>query len=278
MKIAMLTMEKHGNRRLNSVGSSRIRGRWMMKYFPQIEEFRNGFTYDAVIYQKAYWREHMKDFKGVKIFDLCDPDWLEGRPVTEIAEYVDAFTVTTQKMKEYLEQLVDIPVVIIPDRIDPEEMFPTKEHHIGRARSVVWFGYSNNQVVLDQCTIFLQNQLLQLVVISDRAYAGANVNVNYDYNTINEEIIKHDIVLLPTIENNIRHSFKSNNKTLCSWALKMPVATSPEEVEKLMSEEARKAEAEEKYKYVMENCHVRQSGPEYAKLIEDLAAKKGLKL
>lgn len=274
MKIAMLTMEKYDNRRPNSVGSSRIRGRWVMKYCDQIQEFKNGGQYDAVIYQKAYWKEHMKAFKGIKIFDLCDPDWLEGRPVTEIAEYVDAFTVTTEKMKDYLSQLIDKPIIVIPDRIDPEEHFPIKENHIGKARSVVWFGYQSNQVVLDQCMVFLENNLLQLVVISERGYAPASVNIKYDYGTINDEIIKHDMVLLPTFDHDLRHQFKSNNKTLSSWALKMPVATGPEDILKFMKAEDRQKEADEKYKYVMEQCHVRQSGPEYVTLIEDLVKRR----
>lgn len=270
----MLTMEKYDNRRPNSVGSSRIRGRWVMKYYPEIEEFQNGQHYDAMIYQKAYWREHMKAFSGIKIFDLCDPDWLEGRPVTEIAEYVDAFTVTTPKMRDFLMSLVDKPVYIIPDRLDPEECFPVKDRHIGKARSVVWFGYSSNQAVLDQCVIPLQDMLLQLVVISERGYAGANVNIKYDYATVNEEIIKHDIVLLPDLPSNYRHTFKSNNKTLQSWALKMPVATCPEDLERFMSAEERQKEADEKYDFVMKGYHARQSGSEYARIIQELLQRR----
>lgn len=277
MNIAMLTMEQHENRRLNSVGSSRIRGRWMMKYTPEIVPFQNGKDYDAVIYQKAYYRQHMDNFGGVKIFDICDPDWLDGRPIKEVAELVDAFTCPTEALKNFLSQITDKPVVVIPDRIDPEEHVPVHGEHIGKARSVVWFGYSTNQVVLDQAMVFLKQQLLQLVVISDRNYHDADVNVQYNYETLNEELIKHDMVLMPDYKTNYRHSFKSPNKTLTSWALKMPVATGPDDILKFMSAEARTAEAEMRYNEVMTKHHVKQSGPQYIELIKSIQQGREVK-
>ena len=270
MKIAMLDMEKYDNRRPNTVGSSRIRGAWVRKYCPEIEEFKTGVKYDVVIYQKAYFKEHMKRFNGIKIFDICDPDWMDGRPITELSELVDAFTVPTEALKEFIQQVTDKPVVVIPDRIDPEEHTPAKEEHIGRARSVVWFGYSSNQVVLEQCLIALKSMLLSLVVISERPYREADVNVAYNYETLNEELTKHDIVLMPDFKQDRRHKFKSPNKTLTSWALKMPVATNPEELEVFLNQDSRTAEAEEKYKEVMEKHHVKLSGPQYLELIEQL--------
>lgn len=270
MRIAMLDMEKYDNRRPNSVGSSRIRGKWVRKYCPEIEEFQTGVKYDVVIYQKAYFKEHMKRFNGIKIFDICDPDWMDGRPITELSELVDAFTVPTEALKEFITQVTDKPVVVIPDRIDPEEHTPAKEEHIGRARSVVWFGYSSNQVVLEQCLIALKSMLLSLVVISERPYREADVNVAYNYETLNEELTKHDIVLMPDFKKDRRHKFKSPNKTLTSWALKMPVATTPEELEMFLSEEKRTEEANLRYKEVMEQHHVKQSGPQYLELIEQL--------
>lgn len=274
MKIAMLTMEKYDNRRANSVGSSRIRGRWVMKYDPRIEEFKNGFHYDAVIYQKAYYYEHLKAFQGIKIFDICDPDWLEGKPITEVAELVDAFTTTTEPMARFLRQITDKPVKIIPDRIDPDDSFPIKEKHTGKARSCVWFGYSSNQIVLDQCVDFIQSRLMQLVVISERNYHLADVNVHYDYGTVNEEIVKHDMVILPEFNQNLRHSFKSNNKTLQAWSLKMPVAVTPEDILRFQDPEERQKEADEKHAFVMEQCHARLSGPEYVTLIEELQKRR----
>jgi len=58
------------------IGSSRIRGEWLANNCGDTEIFIQGKAYDVVIYQKAYWVEHAKLFKGIKILDLCDPDWL----------------------------------------------------------------------------------------------------------------------------------------------------------------------------------------------------------
>ena len=277
MKIAMLSMEKYDNRRAESVGSSRIRCRWVMKYDKRIEEFKNGFHYDAVIYQKAYWDQHMRAYNGIKIFDLCDPDWMEGKPITEVGELVDGFTVPTEPLAKFIRQLTDKPVLVIPDRIDPEEHVPVKAEHIGKARSVVWFGYSSNQVVLDQCLVFLKSKLLQLVVISERNYPDADVNVAWDYRTINEEITKHDFVLMPDYKTNLRHSFKSPNKTLTSWALGMPVAVTPEDIERFMDPAERQKEADLRRAEVLEKHHSRQSGQEYVIFIEDIMKRKGVK-
>lgn len=276
MKIGMLDMEKMGNRRFNSVGSSRIRGRWVRKYCPEIEEFEDGRHYDAVIYQKAYYTSHMKQFKGIKIFDICDPDWMNGQRITEVIEMVDALTVPTQELHDFLVQLTDKPIVIIPDRIDPEEHTPVKEEHYGKARSCVWFGYSSNQVVLNQPVGYLKDKLLSLAVISEKGYSEADINIVYKYETINEEIIKHDFVLMPDFKKDLRHRFKSNNKTLTAWALKMPVATTPAEIDRFMDPLERQKEADLRYQEVITKYHVRESGRQYLDLIDRL--KKGVKI
>lgn len=274
LRIGMLDMEKYDNRRPDTVGSSRIRGRWMRKYCPEIVEFEDGVPYDVVIYQKAYYKEHMERFKGIKIFDLCDPDWMEGRPITEVLDLVDAVTVPTEPLKAFLGQLTDKPVVVIPDRIDPDVHTPVKEAHTGKARSVVWFGYSTNQVVLEQPVGFLKDRILALAVISDRPYRLADINIVYKQETINEELIKHDMVIMPDFKADLRHRFKSPNKTLTSWALKMPVAVSPEDIIRFMDPAERQKEADIRYNEVMENHHVRLSGPQYLQLIEELRAKR----
>lgn len=268
-------MEKYENRKAESVGSSRIRGRWVMKYDPRITEFKNGHKYDAVIYQKAYWDDHMKAFPGVKIFDICDPDWMEGRPITEVAEMVDGFTVPTKPLADFIAQLTDKPVRIIPDRVDTEVHIPQKLEHVGKARSVVWFGYSSNQVVLDQCLVFLKSKLLQLVVISERNYPDADVNVKYNQTTFNDELIKHDFVLMPDYKTNLRHSYKSPNKTLISWALKMPVAVTPEDIERFMDPIERQREADLRHTEIEQKHHSRLSGPEYVTFINELTQQKG---
>lgn len=272
MNIAMLTMEAFENRRLNSVGSSRIRGEWVMKYCKDIVPFSIGKVYDAVIYQKAYYLEHLKDAKGLKIFDICDPDWLEGRPIVELAEYVDAFTVPTEKMQSYLQQLTSKPVVLIPDRIDPDEHFPVKEIHTGKLRTVVWFGYSQNLKVLDKVVNVLQSRNIKLVIISNGRYPDADVHIDYDYRTVNQEIIKYDAVLMPPHEQDFRFTFKSNNKTLTAWALGMPVIREVDDLDRFADPAERKAEAALRSAEIQDKWHVRESGQQYIDLVKELGS------
>jgi len=271
MNISMLTMEQYDNRRPNTVGSSRIRGAWVMKYEPRIKRFEIGEKVDAVIYQKAYYHDHMKQFTGIKVFDLCDPDWLENKPLAELAENVDAFTVTTEAIAGYLRQITQKPVVVIPDRIDPDEHVPTHVRHVGRARTVVWYGYSQNHEMLDQTVDEIHKRGMELVIISDRNYHSGDVFIKYEYPKVHEDIAKYDMILLPDYKNNVKYQYKSNNKTLTAWGLRMPVATSPDDLDRFLSADEREKEAETRLQEVLEKHHVRQSGPEYIKLIEELA-------
>lgn len=277
MKIALLTFEKYDNRRPGSVGSSRIRGDWVMKYTPEIIPFENARHYDAIIYQKSYFKDHMQLFKGVKIFDLCDPDWFEFRPVREILDLVDAVTVPTQPMYDYLKSMKpELIVKVIPDRVDPESHLVKKQYHIGPIRSVVWFGYSENACALEQVVEPLKEMGISLVVISNRPFIDADVNIKYEQTTVYEEIIKHDAVLLPTYTQNRRFLFKSDNKILTSWMLGMPVIREFEDVEFYNSPEERKKEAELRYNQVIKESHVKESGKEYLALIDEIIKTRGV--
>ena len=106
MKVGFITMEKFENRQLNSVGSSRIRARWVYKYWKEAEEWKTGHKYDAVVFQKVYWRDYMKKFKGIKIFDICDPDWLDNRPVMEAIGLCDAVATSSPNLRDYIKKYI----------------------------------------------------------------------------------------------------------------------------------------------------------------------------
>src|SRR3990167_32993 len=100
--VAFATMEKIDNRPYNSIGSSRIRARWLINHWDEAEEYQVGGKYNVMIFQKAYWQEMLESFTGKKIFDLCDPDWLVPRPVIESIEYCDAAVTSTETLAEFL--------------------------------------------------------------------------------------------------------------------------------------------------------------------------------
>ena len=280
-------MEAYECRQKDSVGSSRIRGTWLTKYWPEAEIFQIGKKYDAVIFQKAYFERYMKEYDGIKILDICDPDWLDGRPIKACVELCDAVTCSSVALKEFLESITDKPVHYIPDRMDLD-YYPKQKIHKGRARSVVWFGYSNNHKLIDSCLFTLARLGLSLTVISDHPYMPpANVqgidndwinenltNIKYDQDTVNHEILESgDIVINPKIEDG-RFKYKSDNKTYTAWALGIPVATNSDELEALVEEEARIKEADKRLAEIKKFYHTQLSVDQYKEIIDKIFKEK----
>lgn len=274
MKIGIITFEDYENRAPGTIGSSRIRGSWVAKHNDQIEMFEPGQHYDAVVYQKAYWKEHIRDFKGVKIFDMCDPDWLDGRPVAEMLQYADAVTTSTETLAKFLRKMSKTPVQCIPDRIDPEVHVPQKSVYNERIRSAVWFGYAHNSWILDSVVEVLRQQKIQLAVIADRPYMEADAQIKYSEETIYEDLIEHDIAVLPHDDVHHRYRYKSNNKTLTCWGLKLPVVKHPEDLERLATASARETEANKRYTEVYSDWHVELSGRELVELATKLQSER----
>jgi len=267
------------------IGSSRIRGHWLIKnwdkvlpYNSTLESFVQGQKYDFVIFQKTYWLDFVKKFEGIKILDFCDVDWLDTVPVIEIIDNCDAVTTSTEALRDEIKKFTDKPVVCIPDRQDLE-FHNLKKKHEGRAKMVVWFGYSHNSKVLDKTILFLKKYNLKLKVISDvrPPYMKADKNVKYDWGNpefdFNKEVLEGDMVLMPE-NTRARGRFKSNNKTLTAWCLGMPVATTPDELVKFLDPEERKKEAELRLKEVKEKWSVELSVKDFKNLIEQLKNDK----
>jgi len=288
---AILTFERYHGRR--DIGSSRIRGHWLLKYWPEAEEFVQGREYDTIIYQKVYWPEHARAFKGVKILDLCDPDFLSFVYQTkEMIEEVDAVTVSTESLKNAIEAFTDKPVIHIPDRLDLEYHKEKKDHRgNGKAKTLVWFGYSTGFHLLKACLSDIRKLELNLIVISDSGFmlplnflppeSGPKedkfyievTNLPWKLGTVNSDIIKGDFVINPRSQLG-KWKYKSNNKTLTSWALGMPVAHNEGELKKFMDEEARVKESERRLKEIQDKWDVKYSVEEYKKLIDEIIEGK----
>ena len=273
-KIAMLTFEQFWGRK--NIGSSRIRGRWLIKYWDKLEKFKVGEKYDAVIFQKAYWVDYAKLYKGIKILDICDADFMDWHyRIKELVDECDAVVTSTPALAKEMQIFIkEKPVICIPDRIDLEAHQEKKEHK-GNAKWAIWFGYSTNFYLLQGIERHLQKLGLGLIVISDKNYTITGnykvelLNIRWNEETLNENLLKGDIVLNP-FSSKARWRFKSNNKTLTSWALGLPVATTPEELERFMSEEERKKEAIVKQKEIKEKWDIKLSIPAYEILINHI--------
>jgi hypothetical protein len=280
MKIGILTFEQHLGKK--DIGSSRIRAKWLVNNWSEAELFVQGQKYDVVIYQKAYFVEHAKLFKGIKIFDLCDPDFLHwGYRTKEMIDECDAVTTSTEALAEALRAFTDKPVVCIPDRIDLAEIKPiNRKNHIGEAKWVVWYGYSSNYEMLKPVIHFLKKLNLSLICISDKAFSIGSMidkievrNYPHNWNTVYKDIIDGDIVVNPQ-SNKGRWKYKSNNKTIMAWALGMPVATNVEELKKFISEDERKKEQVIRDKELKEKWDIKYSVDEYKQLIDSLIKQR----
>lgn len=254
-----------------NIGSSRIRGQWLIDHMKEAERFIQGKPYETLIFQKVYWKEMARAFKGKKILDICDPDWMDGFEVVSFLEDVDAVTVPTEAMKEAMEKFTKKPIFVIPDRINMDQMNPPKKHE-GKAKKVVWFGYSHNTEVLDATLSNLKKRDLTLKVISDGVYTSSECkieNVKWDPLTWQDEIQDADFCLIPDKVTG-RSVFKSQNKTHQAWALGMPVAKTLQDLERFMDGEERQNEAEERYEWAKKNCDVTKSVEEMRAVIESI--------
>jgi len=164
MKIGFLLFEKiHGKKNL---GSSRIRGHWIVKNWDEAELFEQGKKYDAIVFQKVYWSNYLKAYDGIKVLDICDPDWLDTAPIIEPLKYFDGVVTSTIALAEEMKKFTDKPVKFIPDRQDLE-FHNVRKVHKGRAKKVIWFGYSHNAKTLDVTLSTLKKYGLKLTVLSN---------------------------------------------------------------------------------------------------------------
>jgi len=289
MKIAFILSDNYWQKK--NIGSSRIRGRWVIKYLNkmlvgvptreghhdlnleriQAEEFVQGKEYDVLVFQKVYWKEMARNFKGIKILDICDPDWLEGAEVVSFCSEVDAVTVPTEALKKSLSSYTDKPIFVVPDGED-FEILPPPKTHIGKAKSVVWFGYSGNSETIFPTFYTIKKLGLKLKIVSDGHINTSECdveNIKWEVDTCDQIYQTADFTILPD-KSNGRFKFKSNNKTIHSWALGLPVAKTPQDMERFMDGEERQKEAELRYAEVKEKYNVAKSAEMLYNIIKEI--------
>jgi len=229
MRGCIVPWEKWNGRAFGSIGSSMIRSRWLAEQWPDAFEWSHGAQFDALILQKCYWMDMVKDFRGPKILDMCDPDWMKSEATScrlvEMSEYIDAITCSTDELSGVIRRIVrHIPVITIPDRLNLE-YFTVKKQHVERAKSVVWFGYYHKAVeVLNRVMPSLKARNLSLYVVSNTEFIPDNdhgvevSNIAWTPTNAFMDIQNGDFVINPpSVLRDLR--FKSNNKTLIAWAL-----------------------------------------------------------
>jgi hypothetical protein len=147
--------------------------------------------------------------------------------------------------------------------------------HEGTARRCVWFGYHSNAEYLEKTVPFLKELKLSLTTITEAAcqfYGEFQPEyIQYDYPKIHADLSGFDIALMPEYNNdNPRQRFKSNNKDLTCWALKLPVAKTPEDLTRFMSADERNKEAELRYAEVLKDWTIDKSVNQLKEVIENV--------
>lgn len=275
----------HGKR---DVGSTRLRVHKLIKYWPEAAVYKYAEKPDVMIYQKVYETADYifpSHFKGIQILDICDPDWFDGAMIKNMTNLVDGITCATQPMADFIKQLTDKPVIILPDRHDLEEV-PSPKSHKGSAKKVVWFGYQQNAEVLRFAVPTLERMGLQLSIISNsdpmayrwandpEAYQSKYKFKKYNSDTIYTDLQQYDICILPAGDRP-QDRFKSNNKTIIAQLSGLPVATNVEELEQYVDGANRQTETGNKYQLAVRDYDVRLSVQEMKEFIDRLHVMRG---
>lgn len=287
MKTGFLTFSDFHGR--PDVGSTKIRANWLIENWQSYgkdvgtaERFKIGQKYDVVVFQKAYYIDYAKSFRGIKILDVCDPDFLNwSYPVMEMVGLVDAVTCSTLELAKLFAQVTDKPVAVIPDRVDPKFVKRIKEKHEGEGKYAVWFGYSDNHPVLDDIIPVLHKAGFSLIVVSNRPYVSHSkfqgfeiINYPWTDATAYQDICRGDVVVNPKRLHG-KWLYKSDNKTIISYQLGMPVAHTKEELIALKSADLRNKVIEEAQELLKTEHHISRSVIELKDLIYEITEGKG---
>lgn len=261
----------------NVAGSTWLRFAQINALDNNFERWIQGKKYDNLIFQKSYWPEMMALFEGPKILDLCDPDWFsEELDILEICKGVHAITCSSPELTELMKgYLPDKIVEHVPDRLNIDSFPPPRKKHEGKPKEAVWFGYIHNaHETLGQLVSFLSDNGLNLTIISNVPYEqedyvlGVEYRfIQYDRTTVYDHLKEADVVLNPR-SGRAPFRYKSNNKSLISWQLGIPVAVTTNDLERLMDPVERNREVEEKQAIVVQDYDIRQSIGQYKSLFE----------
>ena len=286
-KVEFQTFESfHGKK---NIGSTNIRVHQLIKYWPEASLYKYGSNPNVLVFQKVYWLpdyRFVEHFEGIKILDICDPDWLDNMYIARTVENCDGVVVPTVAMQKFIQQMTDKPVKVIKDRFDLEFVPKLKTHKNKDRLTAVWFGYHHNAEVLRYGAVkALEDMGMRLVIISDEdpaAWRWANDSekfkqsykfLKYGEDSIYDRLQQFDICILPP-DNSSRGMFKSENKTVKAQLAGLPVARSIDELETLVDNNKRNEVSQLYYKKAIKEYDVKISIQEYKELIDGLKKSK----
>lgn len=259
-------------------GSSILRAEVLAQCSDDFKIWQHGPQYDALIFQKVYWLEMMQNFKGPKILDLCDPDWVKGDvDIIETGNLVDAITCSSPALTKLLRSYLPEKIIeYVPDRFN-FNLFPPPRKHTRNASKVIWFGFVHNaHETLPTFADALRKHNLELTIISDLPYSQKDSisdlhprHITYEEYSAYDFIQQGDIVLNPK-STKAFFKYKSNNKDVIAWRLGMPVAQTPADLERLLTPDNRNNEINEKIPLVENEYNITRSANQYREIINQI--------
>lgn len=256
------------------VGSDYLRVHQLIKYWDGAELYKYGENPDVLIFTKVFVTPDYKfpiHFKGFKILDICDPMWLEGFNIVESSHAMDAVTTSTEELAKFVRQFHS-NVVVVPDRFDLE-LIPQPKTHRGKAKSVVWFGYSHNIDTLKPAYKLIKDLGLKLIIISNddpllgRMFGeGKYQYIKYDELSIYQDIQLGDFGIFPDGMRPVDR-FKSNNKTIRANLAGLPVAKTADEMRNYMYPEKRREWLLDNYDKIKQEYDINLSIKQYKNII-----------
>lgn len=274
-----------------NVGSTRIRVHQLIERWPEAGLYQYGEKPDVLIFQKVYCTQDHKFPRfydgGIKILDICDPDWIDGVLIKETVAAMDGVVCPTEPLKEFLSQLTDAPVKVIKDRFNLNE-FPPPKTHTGKLQSLVWFGYSHNTEALRLALPSIKSRGLKLTVISDQDPQFQNdlgdlYNFRkYKQENLYKQIQESDVAIFP-MGTRPQDKYKSENKTVISQLCGVPVVRFADRreglqdyavLDELETAESRNKYVKDHYGKVRREYNVDKSVKEYKDFIQLIKAKK----
>ncbi len=265
------------------VGSSFLRAAGVANNAIDFEIWKQGKKYDGLIFQKVYWREMMQLFKGPKILDFCDPDWLNGVVnIMETGALVDAITCSSKALTEAVKKFFPNKIVVhVPDRLDFGIYPAPKTQHNEVVKKVVWFGFIHNAYeTLEQFSTVIKEYNLELTIIADCPYEQKDAifelqpeYIQFRHDTVYAIIRDHDVVLNPR-SSKVSFKYKSNNKSVISWKLGLPVAETADQLMRFFELKERIKEVEEKQSLVTQQYNITSSIDQYRSIFEEIKRTK----
>ena len=234
----------------------------------------------SVVYNFNVGSDHSYVVDGVVVKN-CDPDWLSSDlEFKKLEQNIDAITCASKEIYKFIKQIAIKPVYYVSDRVNLDIINKQKEH-TDIAKTVGWFGYHHNaKVVLPQILSSISKLGLKLMVISNGDYKpkeSANIEVEnrpFLWDTFMYDMMDCDIIMNPRPFRQKRFKYKSNNKTIISWAMGIPVADTLDDLKRFMNPEERKKEAVKRLKEVKENYSTEQSIKQFKDIIKICEKKK----